>query len=698
MNPANHFAMSEMSLLDRRSNFFLQLRTTFIIALLHTSVAVRRPPSSSRNAWPLPSEIESDRDFAKPSNYDFFHRKLESQSFPDPKSPDDHLVTSLRYLPTGSFPTRHYAGHVSAEKQTPGEINQDKKIFYWLFEPPNVDDNKDAPLVIWLNGGPGCSSMDGLFLENGPFRLVRTEDGKSWTMDINEHSWHTIPAYMLYIDQPVGTGLSFTHKRNYCKSDDEVNFDFYNFLQNFLLLHKDVMLTDSLIQMKRNLFFSGESHAGHYIPSMMDYIFQKNEEIPSSTESSKSIFINLKGGAIGNGWVDPYHQYAGAAVAAGYGLIDFAQWASLNSKEEQCHIQMDKGNLDASVCFQLIDDIIDASNGRSGAKTSSYDVRLWEPAGPREFPFGHKAVEAYLGRPSAAQKPVRDTNPPMGYSDDVLEALHATEALAAGQTYKECTDPPWDALSHQDGKGVVPELVRVLDHKSRPPILFFNGVYDLTCNHAGNERFLDMLPWQHTKDWITSKRYAWDATNGNKVTSKPAGYVKSFKNLIFLKVMDSGHMVPMDQPEVALDMMRTLIHDNGSFKGIEQKALSSDLPGDIGQCKACTIDCGGASVKEETNGPFSHVENANNLETTNRDGNISSGRSNGSAWIIASITIILFLLFKVRGLRNKILHINEYNRAAENLYDDEGSLDEHGSNGIELGGKYNDKHKRSEIL
>lgn len=119
-------------------------------------------------------------------------------------NPDAHLVTSMPLLPDGLFPTRHWAGHLPASND-----GFDKKIFYWLFEPgvddlANTTNEEDIPLILWLNGGPGCSSMDGLWLENGPFRLKKPDDGSNWTIDTNKHSWHMAPAWTLYVDQPVG--------------------------------------------------------------------------------------------------------------------------------------------------------------------------------------------------------------------------------------------------------------------------------------------------------------------------------------------------------------------------------------------------------------------------------------------------------------------------------------------------------------
>lgn len=136
------------------------------------------------------------------------HRRL---AVPFPASPDDHLVTNLPLLAEGTLPTKHWAGLL------PASPNNDKYLFYWLFAPDTSQhedvQEREIPLVIWLNGGPGCSSMDGLFLENGPLRFEKAESDGSFKLVAAQHSWHKTPAYMLYIDQPVGTGLSFTTSR-----------------------------------------------------------------------------------------------------------------------------------------------------------------------------------------------------------------------------------------------------------------------------------------------------------------------------------------------------------------------------------------------------------------------------------------------------------------------------------------------------
>merc|ERR1712188_69043 len=91
------------------------------------------------------------------------------------------------------------------ENQTTGYLNANEttgaQLFYWLFESkgsPSTD-----PLIIWLQGGPGCSSMLGLFNELGPYYV--TLGGQ---LSDNDNAWNNI-GNLLFIDQPAGTGFSF---------------------------------------------------------------------------------------------------------------------------------------------------------------------------------------------------------------------------------------------------------------------------------------------------------------------------------------------------------------------------------------------------------------------------------------------------------------------------------------------------------
>ncbi|KAH8063514.1 serine carboxypeptidase [Aureococcus anophagefferens] len=182
----------------------------------------------------------------------------------------------------------------------------------------------------------------------------------------------------------------------------------------------------------------------------------------------------------------------------------------------------------------------------------SDDAGRWEPPGA-EFPPGHKALERYLN--------VRA----------VRRAIHVTHSAA----FLECTDPPYDALSSRDGVGVSAELAAVLDDPRRTVrVLFFNGVRDLVCNHLRTETVLEKLAWAGATSYARSGKQVWYVGS----SAAPAGYVKNaYGQLTYLAVLDSGHMVPMDAPARALDMIDRFVR--GASLGDASQSISTTAGG-----------------------------------------------------------------------------------------------------------------------
>ncbi|KAI9299681.1 Alpha/Beta hydrolase protein, partial [Cunninghamella echinulata] len=165
-----------------------------------------------------------------------------------------------------------YSGYIKVTPTT--------KYFFWFFESRSNPDT--APLTFWLNGGPGCSSLTGLWQEIGPCSV--NEDG---TKDLyNERgSWNKI-SNMLFLDQPAGAGYSIG---DIISSTKEATPLVYQFLLNFF---------DAFPKYRSNPFhFFGESYAGHYIPSMASYILMKNKNLSPANQQN---FINLQSVGIGN--------------------------------------------------------------------------------------------------------------------------------------------------------------------------------------------------------------------------------------------------------------------------------------------------------------------------------------------------------------------------------------------------------------
>lgn len=112
--------------------------------------------------------------------------------------------------------------------------------------------------------------------------------------------------------------------------------------------------------------------------------------------------------------------------------------------------------------------------------------------------------------------------------------------------------------------------------------------------YTGNEHLLDVLPWSKTSEYNIQPRYAWESgvdasEKVNYRPGRPDGYIKQYENLSFLKVLEAGHMVPMDQPAIALAMLKTLVYgtrkSNNAFLTSLQDLPIADPNIDTTMCK-----------------------------------------------------------------------------------------------------------------
>ena len=117
------------------------------------------------------------------------------------------------------------------------------------------------------------------------------------------------------------------------------------------------------------------------------------------------------------------------------------------------------------------------------------------------------------------------------------------------------------------------ELIEVLNSGVR--MLLYSGQYDIICNHMGTERVLQELQWTGRDEWIKAQPGVW------LVDRQPAGYIKTYKNLQSLLVLNSGHMVPMDVPKIALDMISKFLGDKEFSAGNALVGVSLINPEEI---------------------------------------------------------------------------------------------------------------------
>ncbi|KAF8813757.1 alpha/beta-hydrolase [Phlegmacium glaucopus] len=138
-----------------------------------------------------------------------------------------------------------------------GAKNETRKLFFWFWPANNPANTKD--LIFWTNGGPGCSSLEGFLQENGPI---------SWSWGqaeptLNPWSWTNL-SHVLWVEQPVGTG--FSQGSPSISNDDELAAQVMGFMEQFLQVFSELK--------GNNLWLTGESYAGFYVPYIANWIYE----------------------------------------------------------------------------------------------------------------------------------------------------------------------------------------------------------------------------------------------------------------------------------------------------------------------------------------------------------------------------------------------------------------------------------------
>lgn len=379
-----------------------------------------------------------------------------------------------------------------------GDLTSSESIWFWFFE---ARTNRDtAPLVLWFNGGPGSSSMIGLFQEHGPCRI--TNDTKSVTL--NEYSWNNA-ANMVYIDQPVGVGWS--HGNQTVGTSQEAASDVWEFMQIFL--------KDSRFQKfaNRSLGIFAESYGGHYGPAFATYFLEQNTGI--SNGSVTGVLLNLKFLGIGDGLTDPattYPSYVTYATSNPYHpLVNASVISEVN------HSYNKSGGCK--------DQIVACNNGGSDAVCSaaqSYcNQHVLSP------PSGNYDVYYVL-----AMNP--DPYPPN--ITNYLSSIRA--AVGAETTWQETNFNVYTNFLHTGDwmRTSVPDLENLINSGVRT--LIYSGDVDYILNFYAIEAMVDNLKTTF------SDQYHQQSFSPYSVNGTVTGLYKNAGTFSYVRIFGAGHEVP----------------------------------------------------------------------------------------------------------------------------------------------------------
>ncbi|KAF7335334.1 Pheromone-processing carboxypeptidase KEX1 [Mycena sanguinolenta] len=447
-------------------------------------------------------------------------------SFYVPSLPDIHQDPQ--------HPLQIFAGHLPSDPDASkyDSTTVTAHLYFVLVKNRRVADKKR--IMFWFNGGPGCSSFDGLMMEVGPWRM----DGKGG-FNVAEGGWEEYTT-MVYVDQPAGTGFSYTSTDRYVHTLAEAATQFLEFLRNFYEVFPEYQNMDT--------YLGGESYAGQWIPYFADAIL------------NSKMGVHLRGAAIGNGWIDARRQYASYidfAVKVGILEENSEAWKKAKVRTDECMADLatitSPEPIVAPRCEGLLLDVTAVRekvvNGQPMC-INIYDVRLDDtsPACGMNWPPDIKPITTYLDR------------------QDVVHALHADKHPGS---WIECRGRVHQEMHERLSDSSIVVLPKVLE---RIPVLIFAGDQDLICNYLGLEAMIQEMEWNGAKGLGTVQTESWS------VAGAPAGTWVASRNLTYAKLFNASHMAPFDVPHVSHDMILR-------FMGVNFSAIvdgSAKIPSNIG--------------------------------------------------------------------------------------------------------------------
>ncbi|GFY54692.1 probable serine carboxypeptidase CPVL [Trichonephila inaurata madagascariensis] len=366
--------------------------------------------------------------------------------------------------------------------------------------------DKKAPVLLWLQGGPGGSGLFGFFVETGPYTL-----DENMTATIRDYHWAK-HFQIIFVDNPVGTGFSFTdHPKGYVTNQEEMADDMYEFLQQFFTV---------FYEYRNNEFYiTGESYAGKYIPSL-------GYKIHSVGPSSK---INLTGMAIGNGMCDPETMMDYGTYLYNIGLVDEMQAAEMK-------------NLSLSIVNHIREEDFYEALVEMDKLIINFNVLPYK-----------SLFQIFTGMNFYYNFLMSDTPKDFTYFRDYIELPQFRKALHIGNLTFQNGSMAQKHLLMDIMKSVKSKVAVLMDNYR---VMFYNGQLDIIIPYPLTLNFLKSVDWKYANEYKKTKRRIWRLND----TKQIAGYVHNVGDFYEVLVRNAGHILPYDQPKVALDLVSRFVN------------------------------------------------------------------------------------------------------------------------------------------
>ncbi|MCJ1405649.1 hypothetical protein MMC11_008878 [Xylographa trunciseda] len=516
-----------------------------------------------------------------------FHNAAAASRFPvlERGIPANATGVTTITAPSGAQIRYKQPGKAGVCETTPGvnsysgyiDLDAETHMFFWFFEARH--NPADAPLTLWLNGGPGSDSLIGLFQELGPCNVTENLESQ-----VNPYSWSEV-SNLLFLSQPVGTGFSYAEEEvgsidpntgypvNASVATPDGRYSVINpyttdttdlaavatwhVLQGFLA---NLPQLDGLVKPKVFNLWT-ESYGGHYGPAFYNYFYDQNQAIANGTTNGTTLTFDTLG--IGNGIIDegiqaPY--YPEFAVNNTYGI---------KAVNDSIYTFMKTAAIIPGGCLDYVAYCAAADrttfDGMSTCASATAICRnLVE--GPYYDYSGRGVYDI--------RHPYVDPTPPT-YFIDYLNLASTQQALGVNLNYTADSSALVGEGFSDTGDFVYPQfktdLEMILNNGVR--VALYYGDADYICNWFGGEAVSLALNYTNTAEFAAAG-YAPFVVDGTEY-----GEVRQYGNFSFLRMYESGHEVPFYQPVGALEMFRRVLGNLTLADGSEQVTLTYETNG-----------------------------------------------------------------------------------------------------------------------
>uniref|UniRef100_G3MM89 Carboxypeptidase n=1 Tax=Amblyomma maculatum TaxID=34609 RepID=G3MM89_AMBMU len=404
-----------------------------------------------------------------------------------------------------------YSGYITVN-------NNSSNLFFLFVEAEQTP--KEAPLMLWTQGGPGLSALFGLFLQNGPVKFDVQYNGSTPIPSPSrreltiQSDWNVI-----YLDAPVGAGFSFTASNSsYATKLENITSDIVEFLQQFLVLFSEYEW--------RDFYAAGDSYAARYSVALADYMLR----------CPGIVNLTFQGTIGGVGFLAPILELADSSdFLYQVSMLDKKGYGIFKQQFENIRNITRQGQYDIAI-YMLAQTIFAYQDKKTLFQNLTF--------------YNNHASPLYSEMPLSMLLCFKYIN-----SSDFKTALHVGE-----NTVLQYDNPL--LLQRLAGDFLV-DITKLIEHVlNKTRVLFYTGQLDALFPSTNLQAYFDRLNWTKANEYRDANRSIWrpygPATNA-------AGYMKSAGNFTSAVMLGMGHYAGFDKPTETYLLMKEFLDKNISF-------------------------------------------------------------------------------------------------------------------------------------